>query len=363
MGLFARAPGMAEATDPVAGLRAASRLANRYGITTLHDMSGEHDAFLELLREGALSIRVWQGAVVTPRVDQSAEQQLAAVVAERNRIATATANVERPSYVGPLFALGFAKFVVDGVLSSRTAIMAAPYSDDAEAKPEAFLKQTRLEAQVAAAARHGLAIATHAIGDAAVSRILDAYEKHPPKDGVPGHRVEHIEVVEPGTVERFKALKVAASMQPHHATCCVGSYVIDRIGEQRMPYAYAWRRFEDAGVPLLFSADWPTSPLSPLTQIADAMERHTMLDGTVQPWDQGQTLSFAEALAAYTRRGAAYTSWADEIGQLSVGHLADFVLLDRKLDTSKISAVRTADVAATYLGGTQVYPLTPPENR
>ena len=362
MGLFARAPGMREATDPVAGLRAAIQLANRFGITTLHDMSGDLDAFLTLVRRGELSTRIWLGAFVTPRVDLSAAEQIAAAAAERTRIDEALSAIDVPAFPGPMLTLGFTKFVVDGVLSSYTALLASPYSDDPTADPEAFLSRERLEAQVAAAVAARFAIATHAIGDRAVTMALDAYAGHPPEPGIPGHRIEHIEVIEPGTVARFKALGVAASMQPHHATCCVGSYVIDRIGKARIPYAYAWRSFQDAGVPLLFSADWPTSPLSPLVQIADAMERRTMRAGKEQPWDTGQQMTFEEALIAYTRRGAEYTSWQASIGEIAPGRLADFLLLDRKLDTSDARDVRGAAVVETYLGGKRVFPVTAPES-
>lgn len=61
-GLFGDAPGMAKATDPVAGIKAAVDLANSLGITTVHDMSNNFDEFLRVFESGNLTLRVWQGA-------------------------------------------------------------------------------------------------------------------------------------------------------------------------------------------------------------------------------------------------------------------------------------------------------------
>ena len=173
---------------------------------------------------------------------------------------------------------------------------------------------------------------------------------------MPSDRVEHIEVVTPDDVERFRSLGIVASMQPHHATCCVGNYVIDRIGRQRLPNAYVWRSMLDHGVPLVLGTDWPTAPLNPLVQITDAIRRETRLDGAVRPWDAGNTLTFEEALYGYTQAGANMTSWHDQIGSISAGKWADFVILHDSLATPADRSLESMRVAATYLAGTRVYP-------
>ena len=163
-------------------------------------------------------------------------------------------------------------------------------------------------------------------------------------------------MVTPDDVSRFAAQGVAASMQPHHATCCVGDYVIDRIGRERMPNAYVWRSMLDAGVPLVLGSDWPTSPLNPMVQIADTIHRETRIDGVERPWDEGMSLTFDEALTSYTRSAAAMTSWSDQIGSITVGKWADFVILDRRLPDIVDRAIEDCRVTATFLAGEQVYP-------
>ena len=145
-------------------------------------------------------------------------------------------------------------------------------------------------------------------------------------------------------------------MQPHHATCCVGDYVIDRIGRERMSNAYVWRKMMDAGVSLVLGSDWPTSPFNPLIQIADTIHRETRIDGLVRPWDEGMTLTFEEALRGYTQAGADMTAWSDQLGSISVGKWADFVILDSQLPQTVDRTVENSKVSATYLAGRQVYP-------
>lgn len=107
---------------------------------------------------------------------------------------------------------------------------------------------------------------------------------------------------------------------------------------------------------LVLGSDWATSPLNPLIQIADTVHRETRIDGVVQPWDEGNTLSFEEALHGYTQAGADMTSWGDEVGSITVGKWADFVVLDERLPANIDGSIENRQVTATYLAGTRVYP-------
>ena len=347
--LFADAPGMAEATDPVTGIKAAIRMANRLGITSVHDMSDNVDSFLDVYDSGAMTLRIWSGALPDYPADESADEILASVAADRDRVA-AHVSAEH----GPLYEIGYVKLVIDGVLSTHTAMMKAPYSDRPDVEVEPFASKETLTAMITASHRQGFPVAVHAIGDEGVSWVLDAFAASP---GVAlPDRVEHIEVVTPDDIARFASQGVAASMQPHHATCCVGDYVIDRIGRERLPNAYAWRSMLDADVDLALSSDWPTSPLNPLIQIADTLHRETRIDGVAMAWDEGGTLSFDETLHAYTQGAADLTSWSDQVGSISAGKFADFVMLDQRLAEPVDRTIEDRSVAATYLGGRQVYP-------
>jgi len=355
-GLFGDSPGMAEATDPVVGIKAAVALANSLGITAVHDMSNNFDEFLSVFDDGDLTLRVWQGARPPRVTDRSPSDIYAEMAAERERVRMHVAGNPQTESIGILFDIGYTKLMVDGVLSTYTALMKAPYTDNPDAVAEAFVTQEQLNSLIAAAHDNGFPVAVHAIGDEGVSWVLDGFAESPTPAGVLGDRIEHIEVVTPDDVERFESLGVTASMQPHHATCCVGNYVIDHIGRDRLPNAYVWRSMLDTGIPLVLGSDWPTSPLNPLIQMADTMHRETRIDGVVRPWDEGNTLTFEEALYGYTQAGANMTSWSEEIGSITVGKWADFVILDERLPPDIDRSLENRQVTATYLAGKRVYP-------
>jgi predicted amidohydrolase YtcJ len=355
-GLFGNAPGMADATNPVVGIKAAVTLANSLGITAVHDMSNNFDEFLTVLDDGDLTLRIWQGARPPRVTDRSPSDIYAEMAAERDRIRQHVAESPQTESMGTLFDIGYTKLMVDGVLSTYTALMKAPYTDNPDTVVEAFVTREQLNAMIAAAHDNGFPVAVHAIGDEGVSWVLDGFAESPTPAGVLGDRIEHIEVVTPDDVERFESLGVTASMQPHHATCCVGNYVIDHIGRDRLPNAYVWRSMLDSEVPLVLGSDWPTSPLNPLIQMADTIHRETRIDGVVRPWDEGNSLTFEEALYGYTQAGANMTSWSDQIGSITVGKWADFVILDEKLPADVDRALENRQVAATYLAGKRVFP-------
>ena len=67
-----------------------------------------------------------------------------------------------------------------------------------------------------------------------------------------------------------------------------------------------------------------------------------------------QAVTFAEALHAYTLGPAETTEWADQIGSISVGKWADFVIVDRKIPEPADRSLFEASVEATYFAGREV---------
>jgi len=341
-----------EAGESVADRRQALRQTlaylNRQGITSIHDMSGDAvlDDYAALLDAGELDLRVWYGV---PMPDSAAA---AGAVAERREHLAERfpADPER----GPLLALGFVKGIIDGVLSTHTAAMLEPYADRPETRGEPFYSLDELRAQVAAATGAGLPVAIHAIGDRGVSMALTAYAEAAAAVPV-ANRIEHIEVTTPEDVARFAELGVAASMQPNHATGTIGKYITQRLGPERERYAYVWQDMLRAGVQLAISTDWPTAPVEPMVQLADAVLRESPTGLGDGPWYPDNALTLDQALHAYTQGGADLTTWAAETGALAPGHWADFVIWDGPLPDPVDRTIVDREVQATYLAGRAVY--------
>ena len=336
------------------GLAEMYRYANRFGITGLHQM-GELRDYVYVVEQGDPTLRVWFGerppAGTADNYDAAVADILASQ-ADTERRVLATGKEEES---GPLLRLGYVKLINDGVLSAHTAVLLESYRDREGWTGEYITGPGELAKQVAMVTAAGLPVAIHSIGDAAVRASLDAFEAAKGNRVPHPNRIEHIELAHPDDITRFKTLGIVASMQPNHGTNSIG-YVPLRVGQHREDRAYVWRSMLDAGVPLVFAADYPTSPLDPLVQIADAMFRVSPFgfnDG--KPWHPEQSVSFEEALHAYTMAGASITPWGDEIGSITPGKWADFAMLSGKVPAPIDVSFRDLVVERTYFAGRAVY--------
>jgi predicted amidohydrolase YtcJ len=311
----------------------------RHGITSFQNMDGNFYQLelLDALREsGELTCRGRVPFHFVPSMPISALER-ASEMARR--------------YQSDWLASGIVKLFMDGVLESWTAVMHEDYPDRPGWRGEPRFDAGRFAATATEADRRGLQIAVHAIGDGAVNRVLNGYEAarstNGPRDS--RHRVEHIELVLWDDIPRFRALGAVASMQPPHPPGQMGlplEPTLTRIGPARWPRAYAWTAFRDAGVPLVFSSDWPVSPIDPITSIQSAMTREPWAPGLP---DNRQTLG--QALAAYTR-DAAWVAFAEHRkGRLTPGFLADIVVLSGDLEATAPDALHEIRPAATICGG------------
>ena len=331
-------------------LRQTVKYASSLGLTGVHDMSGLSAVYdyAALAQSGDLPLRVWYGFF------ESDPKAIAAAASDRKKVAEMMAATDAMKKKGPLLALGYTKSVIDGVLSTHTAYLHQDYSDKPGWRGKPFSSTEELAAAIRAANENGFPTAVHAIGDGGVGMTLDAFASAARPLDQP-NRIEHIEVVTTDDIKRFKELGVVASMQPNHATGTIGKYITERIGPDREKRAYVWQSMLAAGVPLVFGADWPTSPLSPLTQINDAVFRESPFGLGDGPWHAEQAVSFDQALHAYSQAAANMTPWGKEIGSISIGKWADFVIIDGTLPDPLDRSIRSRKVEATYLAGEEVY--------
>tara|TARA_Y100000588_G_scaffold372262_1_gene444603 strand:+ start:139 stop:1842 length:1704 start_codon:yes stop_codon:yes gene_type:complete len=323
--------------------------ANSLGITSVHDMSSriELDKYKDLAVNKELYLRVFWGehSKFSQEDDSTNNSELIKQLINQYKI--------HNNQQGPLIEYGFTKYVIDGVLSTHTAALIDPYSDRPEVVGEPFYIQTEINRLVKRANSLGMPVAIHAIGDRGVKMALNAFEYS--GNTSLANRVEHIEIIDPKDVERFKKLKVTASMQPNHGTGVIGKYITPRVGLEREKFAYIWNGFLKAEVRLALSSDFATSPFSPLIQLADAVFRESpsgLYDG---PWYPEQALSFDDALYAYTQVGADLAGWGDQIGSISLGKYADFVILDQTLLKPVGQELKSARVSKTFFAGQLIF--------
>ena len=243
---------------------------------------------------------------------------------------------------------------MDGVIESYTGLVIDPYTDNPSTRGETNYPVHSYTRLVREADRLGFQIFTHAVGDLGVRLVLAAYESaqrgNGPRDS--RHRIEHIELVHPADVPRFKSLGVIASMQPLHAPAAAGDGDVwpERVGRERWPLSFAWQTLREAGVTLAFGSDWPVVTPDPLAGIHNALNR--------QSWGEGlpnhrQTL--ANTLIAYTRDGAYAEFMEHSKGQVKAGYLADLVLLSEDIFAADPAELRLVYPLLTMVDGRVVY--------
>lgn len=256
-----------------------------------------------------------------------------------------------------LFRISGVKGFLDGVTSTYTALLLEPYADRPDTCGDGVPLDTQesLNDSVIAANAAGLPVRIHCIGDGAVRMALDAYEASRETNGEHGliNTVEHIELIHPDDINRFRELNVVASMQGEHLPL-ENNEKFTRVGVERTRYEWAHKSLLDAGATLAFGTDFPVVFLNQFPGIYAAVERKNY-DGSQAGLPDVEKITVAEALRANTL-GAARAYMRDhEIGSLESGKLADIIVLDRNLFNAPPEEIKETKVLMTIMGGNIVY--------
>jgi hypothetical protein len=254
------------------------------------------------------------------------------------------------------------KFMIDGVIEGHTGAMLEPYSDLSSSDPMALgqlnFSIDNYQDLVKILDAKGFRLFTHAIGDRGVREVLNAYEKAMLENDFKGkrHRVEHIETINPADIPRFAKAGIMPSMEPIHAEPGTTTVWSKAVGEERLPYSFAWRSLLDADAQLVFSSDWPACiSLNPIRGIHDAVNRRNPSGYPEGGWIPQERISIFEAMKAYTSMGAFSSFEEDRKGLLKVGYLADLVVVSKDLFTIDPMEIYQVVVEMTLVDGKIVY--------
>ncbi len=316
----------------------------RLGITTIHDIEGETslELFREMRDEGTLGVRV---QMLLPRTLLPRLPELGITNGEHD-----------------LLRIGGIKIFADGTLGSQTAAMLESFEGTPGNYGILSTPEREMLDNVRVAARLGVTIAIHAIGDRAARVALNAIEyAHTmlAQDGVAAaslphlrYRLEHVQLIAPEDLQRMRRLGVVASIQPFHAVA--DRDIAERYWGPRHRHAYAYRTMLAAGIPIALGSDAPVETFDPLRILyAATVRRDPHLPRP--PWMPDQALPVADALWGYTL-GAAYAGAEEERkGSLSVGKLGDAVVLREDILGLAQEKIYENGVQATILGGNLVY--------
>jgi predicted amidohydrolase YtcJ len=200
--------------------------------------------------------------------------------------------------------------------------------------------------------RRGWRVATHAVGDAAIDLVLDAYDAADKDSSIAGKRwsIEHGFIPRPEHFPRMKSLGIVLAAQNHlyMAAPSLKNY----WGEQRASWMTPLRAYLDAGIPVSTGTDSAVVPYPPFWTMYHFITRDTISAGVVGP-DQGITRQ--EALRAATLGNAYLTLEERTKGSIEVGKLADFIVLPKDILTCPLKDIEAMSVSMTVVGGRVVF--------
>ncbi len=254
----------------------------------------------------------------------------------------------------PTLRVKSAKFYLDGALGSRGALLLEPYRDDTtnfglQLKPASYFKM-----MADSLAQLGWQMCIHGIGDSANRLAVDLYSQALAGLEDRRWRIEHAQILHPDDQNKMVAAGIIPSIQPTHATSDM-YWAEERIGAERMQYAYSAQSFLNLGAKLPLGTDFPVEDINPLYTLRSAYLRQDAKGYPIKGFRPEEALSFEETLRGMTQWGA-YASFEEEQkGTLEVGKYADFVIFNKDLSTLSAQELSSLKVQATYLNGQEVY--------
>ncbi len=245
------------------------------------------------------------------------------------------------------------KLFADGSLGARTAFLSEPYSDAPETSGYVSTDEDSLRAMVEEACESGMQVAVHAIGDKAVENTLKAFEAVGEDSGRLRFRVDHASVLRRDLIEKMRRLGVVAVVQPHFIV--TDWWVVSRVGVERARFTYPFKTLAE-NVKLGFSTDAPVEPLNPWKTVYAAVTRGRREETPLYKHTMDECLMLEEALHIYTEGSAYALLEENELGALSEGKLADFIIVDEDPFNIPLEEVGRIKLLATYVDGCHVFP-------
>lgn len=327
----------ATARQRQAGVKLISELMTAAGLTSVHDAHTSRDNFVayqDALAAGDMRFRVY------------------VMVGHELFLALRGAGL-RSGFGDDRLRIGGVKLFCDGSASERTMRMSTPYVG----RPKDFgilvLNQEKLNDLVTDIHNSGFQVGVHANGDVAIDMVLRAYELAQRLSRRPEarHRIEHCTLVNPDLLKRIAAMGVIPT--PFYTYVYYHGDKWAQYGDERVRWMFAHRSFLDHNVRVAGASDYVPGPFEPLMAIQSMVTRR---DYRGRLWGENQRITVPEALRVCTLNGA-YASFEERSkGSISVGKLADFVMLaedPHQVDPLKIKDIR---VVRTVVGGRTVHP-------
>jgi len=318
-------------------LMAAQENCLAVGLTSLHD-AGLDKIVIEILdemrKDGKLKIRLY--VMLTPS-DENIENYLRKGILKNEYLHIRSV-----------------KLFADGALGSRGARLMEPYSDNPTTSGLWVSSHEYIKNICALADSHGYQVNTHCIGDKANHEILKIYSTFLDENNDKRWRIEHAQVIAPEDFGMFGRYNIVPSVQTVHATSDM-YWAPDRLGEERIKNAYAYKRLLDQNGWIPNGSDFPVENINPLNGFYAAVVRKDRQSYPPDGFQAFDALSRPEALRAMTIWAARAAFEENEKGSIETGKYADFVICDNDIMTIPEEMIFRVKVEKTFISGEKVF--------
>jgi predicted amidohydrolase YtcJ len=247
------------------------------------------------------------------------------------------------------------KLQIDGGMTLRTAAMRDGYPDDREYKGTIVIEPSRFNALVATANRYGWRVGVHAVGDAAIDRVLDAYELADAERSIKGRRfiVIHGSLMRRDQMQRARKLDVRVDAQSSFLWD-KASVVAKFLGKDTADRAFPMRTMIDVmGLNAVAQGtDYPINLLNPFVNMYVMVTRR---DKNGDVYGAGERINREEAIRLYTSSASRYSFAEDKVGSIEPGKYADMVVLSDDIMTIPEDGIKDITAVRTIVEGRTVY--------
>lgn len=272
-------------------------------------------------------------------------------------VATSTKKPEEmPDYVKSLeqkntenLRFGHVKLMADGSIQGYTARLKQPYINGTQngvwnMDPE----KLKMFANIFNSAE--VTVNCHCNGDEASEAFIEAVKEalaaHPWKDN--RHTIQHGQMMDPGQFQEVKQLGMGVNLFTNHIYYWGDQHVAKTVGLERAEKMNAANIALTLGVPFSLHCDASVTPIGPLFNAWTAVNRVTPT-GKVLGADL--KIPVEDALYAMTMGSAYLLKLDQEIGSVTIGKKADFVVLEEDPYTVDPMKLKDIKVVTTIFGG------------
>lgn len=253
------------------------------------------------------------------------------------------------------------KIIADGSPQGKTAYFTKPFltpvpgcESDCRGLPS--LSQETLNDLFVLAYQNDNQLFVHSNGDASIDMVIAAHEYACKKLDQPLNKdrrtiVIHSQFVRPDQLETYVKYNMEPSFFTNHAYFW-GDVHVENLGEDRAFFLSPIASADKLRLKYTNHSDATVTPINPLFTVWSAVNRVSRTGKTIGPDEKATPY---QALKAITINAAYEFFEEDSKGSLSLGKLADFVILDQNPLTVDPTKIKDIKVLQTIKEGKSIY--------